>query len=261
MRRIVGVALLAAIALAATAATCVVTHESLTTIGEHDTFAGEMENDSGVDILNHRFRVAFLNSNGAVVETVSVEGCLRSLQDGGSDFFSAASRLPASMTAIGLARMANAAEDPSFSIGEVEDGAIVINEVTAVRVGTTLTIEGTITNNDDDTLEDPVVCATVWNDENRVITTKKVGNIDDLAKGEASTFTIAITVPDSSKLVHQVDVWADGLEDDDPVEPSSLGDVVVTVVAPTATATATVTGTPATSTPVNTATPTATATP
>jgi hypothetical protein len=251
--------ILAAIAVIATAATCVVTHESLTTIGEHDTFAGEMENDSGVDILNHRFRVAFLNANGAVVETVTIEGCLRSLQDGGSDFFSVASRLPADTTRIGLARLANLAEDPAFKVGQVEESDIVVNDVTAVRTGTTLMVQGTIKNDDDDTLEDPVACAVVWNDSNRIITTRKVSNIDDLAAGASAQFTIAIPVPDDAKLVHEVDVWADGLEDDDPVEPSSLGDVVVTVIPPTSTATPTVTGTPATATA--TTTPTATATP
>jgi hypothetical protein len=248
--------LVAVVALMATAATCVVTHESLTTIGENDTFAGEMENDSGVDILQHRFRVAFLNANGAVVETITVEGCLRSLQDGGSDFFSASSRLPADTTRIGLGRLANIAEDPGFKIGRVEDGDIVVNDVTAVRTGTTLTVEGTITNEDDDTLEDPVACAVVWNDSNRIITTRKVSNIDDLAPGASAAFTITVPVPDDVKLVHEVDVWADGLEDDDPVEPSSLGDVAVTAVPATATPTATVTA--ASPTPTSTATATET---
>jgi len=259
MMRTLAAGIMAAVAVLATAATCVVTHESLTTIGEHDTFAGEMENDSGVDILNHRFRVAFLNANGAVVETVTIEGCLRSMQDGGSDFFSVASRLPADTTRIGLGRMANIAEDPGFKVGRVEDADIVVNNVTAVRTGTILTVEGTITNEDDDELEDPVVCAVVWNDGNRVITTSKISNIADLAAGASADFTIVVSVPDDSKLVHEVDVWADGLEDGDPVEPSSLGDVVVTAVPPTSTATATATGTPPTATA--TATSTATATP
>jgi len=257
--RTLAVGVLAAVALLLIAATCVVTKESLTTIGDNDTFAAEIENDSGFDILAHRFRVAFLNANGAVVETVTVEGCLRSLQDGGSDFFSASSRLPAATTRIGLGRLANIAEDPDFRLGRVEDARIIVSDVTAVRTGTTLTVEGTITNEDNDTLEDPVACAVVWNDGNRVVTTRKVSNIADLAPGASAPFTIVVPVPDDSKLVQQVDVWADGLESGDPAEPSSLGDVDVTAVAATSTPTATATG-PA-NTPTATVTATAEATP
>jgi hypothetical protein len=237
----------AAIGLAAMAQTCVVTNESLTTIDNHDAFAGELQNDSGVDILQHRYRIAFLNSNGAVVQSFTVDGCLRSLPDGGSDFFSATSSLPDESTTIALARLANLAEDPDFKVGTVKEGDIVVSDVTAVRDGGTLTVEGTITNDDNDELEDPVVCAVVWNEDGRVVTTGKDTSIDDLAEGASAEFSIEIDVPDDSDLVDEVDVWADGLEDDVPVEPGSEEDIAVTVAdagTPTATNTAAPTATP-----------------
>ncbi|MEX2224888.1 MAG: FxLYD domain-containing protein [Dehalococcoidia bacterium] len=247
MKRILALGIFAAIGLAAMAQTCIVTNESLTTIDDNDVFAGELQNDSGVNILQHRYRIAFLNSNGAVVQSFTVDGCLRSLPDGGSDFFSATSSLPDESTTIGLARLANLAEDPNFTVGTVENGDIVLSDVTAERDGTTLTVEGTVTNEDDDELEEPVVCAVVWNEDGRVVTTGKDTTIDDLAENESAQFSIDIAVPDDDDQVNEVDVWADGLEDDVPVEPGSEEDIAVGDA-----------GTPA---PTNTATPTATATP
>jgi hypothetical protein len=247
LKRILAAGLFAAIGMAAMAQTCIVTNESLTTIDGNDAFAGELQNDSGVNILQHRYRIAFLNSNGAVVETLTVDGCLRSLPDGGSNFFSATSRLPDETTAIALARLANLAEDPNFKVGTTENGDIVLSDVTAERDGTTLTVEGTITNEDDDELEDPVVCTVVWNDDGRVVTTGKDTTIDDLDEAESADFSMDIPVPDDDDLVDEVDVLADGLEDGVPVEPGSEEDIAVGV-APAGTAT-----------PTNTATPTTTA--
>lgn len=247
MKRIFVLGVFAAIGLAAMAQTCIVTNESLTTIDDHDAFAGEMQNDSGVNILQHRYRIAFLNSNGAVVQSFTVDGCLRSLPDGGSNFFSATSSLPDEATTIGLARLANFAEDPDFTVGTVEEGDIVVTDVTAVRSGSTLTVEGTITNEDDDELQEPVVCAVVWNEDGRVVTTGKDTSIDDLAEDASAGFSIEIDVPDDSDLVDEVDVWADGLEDDVPVEPGSEEDVAVSgggAGTPTATNTAAPTATP-----------------
>ncbi|HET6614481.1 MAG TPA: FxLYD domain-containing protein [Dehalococcoidia bacterium] len=246
MKRILAVSLISLAALAGMAQTCVVTHESLTTIGDNDTFAGELQNDSGVDILQHKFRIAFLNSNGAVIESRTVDGCLRSLQAGESDFFAVSSNQPHQSTTIGLARLANLAEDPNFKVGRVEEGDIDVHESTASREATTLTVEGKITNHDSDTLEDPNVCVVVWDDDDRVITTAKQTNIDDLDEDETFDFSIEIDVPDDTEKVDHVDVWADGLEDDDPVSPGSQKDVDVTEIAtatPTTTSTATATPT------------------
>jgi hypothetical protein len=248
MKRILAIGLVAVAGFAAIAATCVVTNETMTEIDGRDVFAGEMQNDSGVDILQHKFRVAFLNSNGAVVESRLVDGCLRSVQDGQSNFFSLRSNLAPSTTAIGLARMANLAEDPDFTVGEVEEGDILISDVTAVRTAGSLVVEGMITNEDDDTLEDPVVCVVVWGENGRVITTAKDDDIADLDEAASEEFSVTIAVPDDDDFSEHVDVWADGLEDDVPVEPGSEVNVDVTTVD---------TPTPSpTNTPEPTATPT-----
>jgi len=249
LRRLLAIGIIGLAGIAVMAQTCIVTNEALTTVDDRDVFAGEMQNDSGVDILQHRYRVAFLNSNGAVVETQTVDGCLRSLPDGGSDFFSATSSQPDESTTIGLARLANLAEDPNFKVGTVENGDIVLSDVTATRTGGTLTVEGTLTNDNNDTLEDPIVCVVVWNEDGRVITTGKDSSIDDLDEGESEDVSIEIPVPDDADQVNEVDVWADGLEDGVPVEPGSEEDVAVAE-------------TPAgTSTPTATASPTATPAP
>jgi hypothetical protein len=235
--------MLVAVGAAAIAQTCFVTNEALTEFDDRDTFAGELVNDSGVDILQHRFRIAFVNANGAVVESFTVDGCLRSVQDGKSDFFSQRSNQPANVTEIGLARLANFDEDPDFTIGQVANGDIEITDAAAERDGDTLTVTGTITNNDNDTLEAPAVCAVVYNDDDRVVTTAKDTTIDDLDEGASAQFSIEFTVPDDDDDVARVDVWSDGLEDDVPVEPASDGNIDLTVV-PTATPTETPTAMP-----------------
>jgi hypothetical protein len=255
VKRILAVGILAAIGIAAMAQTCVVTNESLTEIDQRDVFAGEMQNDSGVDILQHRYIVAFLNDNGAVVETQIVDGCLRSLPDGDEDFFSATSRLSAGTTDVALARMANLAEDPKFKVGRVEEGDIAVSVSKVERTAGSLIVEGTVMNNDEDTLEDPAVCVVVWNDDGRVVTTARDTGIADLAQGESEAFALDVAVPDSSTLVNEIDVFADGVEGSRPVEPGAKEDLPVTVIA---TATPTTTNTPG---PSATATPTATPTP
>lgn len=252
MKRFIPLALLAAIGLAAVAATCTVQNISLTTIGEHDTFAGELHNDSGVDILNHKIQVSFLNDNLAVVEVRTINGCLRSLQDGRVNFFSLQSNQDEDETDIGLARMANVIEDPSFKIGNVAQGNVSFSGVTAVRTGTSLVVTGTLTNDDGDALEDPAVCVVVYDEDDRVVVVGRDA-LTNLAVDADGAFSVTLTVPNDSALIKNVDVWADGIEDDIPTEPESSVNHVVTVQA-----TSTVTPT---STATNTPEPTATATP
>jgi hypothetical protein len=246
MKRFVAIAGLVLVVAVATAQTCRLTNISLTSIDGHDTFAGEIENDSGVDILFHKFRVTFLNSNLAIVETRTVDGCLRSLQQGSSDYFAVASTLPDNSTTVGLARLANIAEDPDFELGETEPSDIAITGVVAERTGGTLAVDGTITNHHDEVLEDPVACAVVFDEDGRVVTIARDTGIADLAAGGGSdTFSMSLDVPDDAELVDQVEVWADGLEDDVPVEPSFAEDVTIGLTpTPTASTTSTPTATP-----------------
>jgi hypothetical protein len=249
VKRIIPIALLGIVALTAIAATCTVQNASLTKIGDHDTFGGELHNDSGVDILSHRIRVAFLNSNNAVVETRTVEGCLRSLQDGTENFFSVASALGAGDTNVALARMANLEEDPGFKIGGVVQGNVEVSGVTVTRTATSIVITGTIKNTDGDALDDPAACVVVYNDDDQVVV---VGRdvLSDLAVDASGAFEVTLTVPDNADTVDHVDIWVDGLEGGTPTGPEASKGHAVTVVATT------------TPTPTNTSTPVApTATP
>jgi hypothetical protein len=250
VKRVIPLALLSVIALAAIAATCTIQNQSLTQIGEHDTFGGELHNDSGVDILSHRIRVAFLNSNGGVLETRTIQGCLRSLQDGGVNFFSLASAQDAEDTTVALARMANLQEDPGFKVGGVVQGNVEVSNVVVTRTGTELVVTGTIKNTDGDALEDPAACVVVYNDDDRVVVVGK-DVLTDLAVDASGNFEVTLTVPDDADDVDSVDIWVDGLEDGTPTGPESSEGHAVTAVA-----TATTTATPApTNTPVPTPTP------
>jgi hypothetical protein len=242
VKRVIPLALLSIVALAAIAATCTIQNESLTKIGEHDTFGGELHNDSGVDIRSHKIRVAFLNSNGAVIETRTIPGCLRSLQDGNQNFFSVASAQDADDTSIALARMANLEEDPAFKIGGVLQGNVEVSDVVVTRTGGSLVVTGTIKNTDGDALEDPAACVVVYNDDDRVVV---VGRdvLSDLAVDASGNFEVALTVPDDADDVDSVDIWVDGLEDGTPTGPESSEGHAVTAVA-TATPTSTPEATP-----------------
>ena len=250
MKRLLPVGVLAAAGLAAMAQTCIITNESFNQIGTHDTFAGEIQNDSGVNILHHRIRVAFLDdSDNSLVQTTTVDGCLRSLQDGASDFFSAASTASASDTDFALARLANWDEDPGFEVGDTVPGDLAFSGVTAVLSGTSLTVEGTLTNNDEDTLEDPVACIVLYNDDGDIVTTGKDQTINDLDEDEDDTFSVTVNVPEDADLDH-ADVWSDGLVDGTPVEPQASDNIDVDVS----------TATPGTTSPTSTATNTPTPT-
>jgi hypothetical protein len=215
--------LLVAVAFAAFAGTCVIRNVRITVIDDHDTYGAELFNDSGADILQHKFVVAFLNSNNQVVDTIVVDGCLRSLQNGETDFYSATSDEDSDTTTNVLSRLAL---DSTLKLGQTADGDFEFSAIVVSRNGETLTVTGTLTNRDSDDLVDPVVCAVVRDDDGNVViverdTTVGDGNLDD---NEAGAFSITITVPDDDNIVNTVDLWADGLDgddDEDPVDPES----------------------------------------
>ncbi len=259
LKKLVVAAVFGLAGLAAFAGTCTVTHISLVeTDGTHDTFGGQIDNGSGVDILNHNFLVSFLDANNNLVETKTVPGCLRSLQDGTSDFFSATSTELSSGTNVGLARLAF---DSAFKVGGVADGDVSLSAIVVSRSSETLSITGTIKNNDSDTLVDPAVCIVVRDGDDNVLITGKDTSIADLDEDETDTFSVAITVPDD-ETADTVDVWVDGLDGsstDAPIAPASDLNNAVSECVATSTATKTPTNTPtATGTIVPTDTPAAT---
>ena len=266
MKKLIAAAVFGLAGLAAFAGTCTITRISLVnTDGTHDTFAGQLDNSSGVNILQHNFLVSFLDSGNNVVETKTVAGCTRSIQDGTSGFFSATSSRPASETNVGLARIAF---DSAFKVGTVAAGDISLSGITVTRTGDTLVVTGTIKNNDGDTLVDVRACIVVRDSGDNVLITGADSTIADLAEDATDTFSVTITVPDDD-TADSVDVWVDGLDgssSDPPVAPASDLNNSVGVCTATSTPTKTptnsptATGTPPTATPTGTPTSTSTST-
>jgi hypothetical protein len=233
--------------LAAFAGTCAVTHISLvSTDGSHKTFAGQLDNTSGVNILQHNFVIAFLDSSNNVVQTTTVPGCLRSAQNGSTDFFSAVSTAAASGVSTGLARIAF---DSTFKVGTTSSQNVSISSVAASRNTTTLTVSGKVTNNAGSTLVSPDVCIVVRDSADNVLITATNSSMSSLAAAANNTFSSSITVPNDSSA-SSVDIWVDGLDSaNNPTTPQQALNTSITVG----------TATPSkTSTPVGTATPNAT---
>jgi hypothetical protein len=260
LKKLIAAAVFGLAGLMAFAGTCTITHISLVeTDGTHDTFGGQLDNNSGVDILQHNFVVSFLDGDLQVVETKVVDGCLRSVQDGETDFFSLTSTKASSNTLIGLARIAF---DSDFKVGTVADGDVTISDISVLRDGDELTVTGKIKNNDGDDLIDAAACIVVRDNDGNVLITGK-DDVGDINTDATKTFSVTITVPDDD-TADSVDVWVDGLDgssSDDPIAPASDLDNSVVEGTPTPT---TATATPTSTTPTATATavpPTATATP
>ncbi len=219
MKKLLIMAVFGLAGLAAFAGTCTITHISLVkTDGTHKTFAGQLDNSSGVNILQHNFVVAFLDSANGLVETKSVSGCLRSVQNNQTDFFSATSTSSASSVSTGLARLAF---DSTFKVGTTSSQDVTISEVTAGRSGTTLTVKGKVTNNSSSKLYAPNACIVVRTSADNVLITDLDETMSDLAKDAFDTFSQTIKVPDDS-TADSVDIWVDGLDsDDNPTTPES----------------------------------------
>ncbi len=257
MKKFLVAALFGIVGLSAFAGTCTFANISLTTIGTHDTFAAELKNDSGASILQHNFVVAFLDASNNVVEVKTVPGCLRSIRNGQFDFFSATSSSDASVTNVGLARIAF---DSTFKVGDTADGDVTLKVTDVNRSVGSLTVAGTIKNNDSDTLVNPTACVVVYGTNGNVILVAKQTDLNDIAQSDAAeAFSITVDVPDSDTTVDHVSVYVDGLDgsgDANPISPVSVTDRNVNGC-PTVTNTPTTTNTPATSTPAVTDTPVA----
>jgi hypothetical protein len=255
-----GILVLAVAALSSIAATCVVQRVKITEIDNDETVYGaEMHNQTTADTLNHRFRVAFIGNNNQVLETVTVNGCLRSLQAGATNFFSAL--YDDDDAAVGLSRI----EGP-LTYGDLADGELQLGNIKVTRNGNNLVVTGTVLNNGDDDLEDVRVCIVARDEDDNVQRVQLDGDTPDLNDGQQFSFSVTVRVSDDEDDSTTVDVWVDGLnpdDDDKPIEPDSdLNNEIDECPNPTNTPTpggptSTPTNTPTnTSTPVNTATAT-----
>lgn len=253
MKKRLAVLVLGIAALSAFAGTCVIKNTSLTEVNGKDHFGGEIRNETGANFLAHKVVVAFLDKNNNLLETKTVDGCLRSLQANSSDFFSAKSTKDPDDVTKTLSRI----DFPSLRVGDVVNGDLSLTDVDAVRDGETLTVTGTIESNENDDLENVRVCVVVYNDDNQVVVVQRDDDDYDMQDNDTQAFSVDVTVPDDDNDVDHVSVWVDATnadEDDTPTEPQVEDDIDVTE----ATSTPTSTGT---ATPTATNTPTATPTP
>ena len=236
--------------VAAFAGTCTFQDTRFTNIANHDTYAGEVVNDTGVSFLATNVDVSFLDSNNDLVESERVTPALRSFQAGAVNFFSATASADASETSSATASLET---DSTLETGTTVAGDFGLSNIVAERAAdsTVLHVTGTITNNGSSLLDEPHVAVVVGDENGAVVVVATNVDISDLSSGESASFAVDVTVPDSTSIVSTIDVWADGLIDGVPVNPISSTGVSVVELAATATATAT-------STPIASATATPT---
>lgn len=253
MKRMILAAGLLLAGVIAFAGTCTIQHTSLNTLGSNKVFGGEIHNDSGANFLQHKIHVAFFNSSNQLISEQTVTPCLRSLPNGGADYFSAATSTSAT------AALARLEYGNLLTAGTPDSGSGAFSGISITRTGTALTVSGTFKNTDATLLSAPNVCAVVYDSSGNVVVVGLDETLSDLAQNATDTFSITLTVANSTSTVSHVDLHADGLHGNTPIRPISSTGLSVTVSTATPTATPTNTGTPATATPTNT--PTATATP
>ncbi|MHB8516664.1 MAG: hypothetical protein ACYDCT_14925 [Dehalococcoidia bacterium] len=218
MKKLAAILAIVGLGLAGFAGTCNLLQTSLTQIGTTDTYAGALQNNTGANFLAHKFKVAFVDINGNVIDQrTNVSGCLRSWQNGTSDFFSVASIQPAASTAAAIASL-----DYSQPLtgGTTLATSSTVTSVAASLNSTTLTVTGTLRNNDAVTLVQPNVCAVVYNSSGTILVTQ-MSSLADLAISTSANFSLSIAVPGSTVSSNTVTVWADGLENNIPTTPIS----------------------------------------
>jgi hypothetical protein len=257
MKKIAFLAAFAAIGVLLIAAKCTLKGVTVTEIDGEVWYSAEVEyTDNGPTILKHKFAVGFIN-DGALATSKTVDGCLRSLTNGRSNFFSANSGLADNKVDTAISRLVG-----PLTFGDVVNGEITFSLVDVTRDNEQLIVNGRIKNTDNDDLENLRVCVVVRNSDGDITVVKVDNNNYDLNSDETQDFSVEVTVPDDTSDVDKVDLWIDGTnadEGDDVTEPQGDDDHDVSVCGNTATNTPTSTGTPATSTPTKTPVPTQTA--
>ena len=255
----IAVLVLALASLAAFAGTCVVRNVGQTEIDGDLVYGAEMHNETGVNILQHRFLVGFIGDNGEVLATKNAVQCTRTLSANGSNFYSADSNLDPDDVDVVLSRMV---VDSGLKIGTALDSDLKLTNVKAIRDGKDLRVTGNVKNDGNDDYEDVIICAVVFNNDDDVVVVQLATKFN-LNHDANKDFSIVIPVTTKDNDSDHVSVYADAEnadEDNDLVEPvSKTGVDAVDCTANTATPTGTI---PATNTATPTTTPvTPTATP
>jgi hypothetical protein len=249
---------IAGLGLVFMAQTCVILGATVVTVDDTVRYSAEMNNETAADILNHKFAVGFIEG-GQAVATETVDGCLRSLQSGESNFFTADSDLESDEVDTAVSRLVG-----PLTFGQVAQGDISFSNIDATFNEDTelVRVTGRITNDGNDELNNVRVCAVVRNEDGAITMVQHDNNeYDGFQEDDTQDFSVDVNVTDDADDADTVDVWVDGHNEDDddkPTEPQSDLDNDIEVCEPTSTSTP-VTNTPtATNTP---GTPTATNTP
>jgi hypothetical protein len=245
----------------AMAQTCEILGATIVVIDDEVWYSAEIKNESNADILNHRVAVGFIEGQGLATSlNIDMDGdeegtlCLRSLQAGASNYFSANSELEEDDVDTAVSRLLG-----PLTIGEVSDADMTFSNIEVTRNDETLVVTGRVRNNSNDELDDVRVCIVVRNEDGDVTRVDVDNNVfDGLGEDENADFSITTTVPDSTDDVDMVDVHVDAIntDDDDKVtEPFADNDNEVEVCSSAPT------NTPVTNTATPSNTPTATTTP
>jgi hypothetical protein len=203
---------------------CAVLSTQLTWFAAGQTYAGEAHNYTGASVLSHDIDVQWLDASGNVLRTDHVQGCLRSLAPGNSDFFEATA--PPDLDWAGV----RAVLSPRLSFGEAPESGLLIRETSADRVGATLNVSVRLDLTDADFLSSPRACVVVRNAAGNVIRVA-TAELPPLT-GSPQTAHLSVSVPYTGRLT--VEVWADALLHGSPALPVSSPPIVVdTPAAPT----------------------------
>ncbi len=268
MKKKLALLVLAIAGVFAMAQTCTLLGATIVVIDDEVWYSAEIRNDTNADILNHSMAVGFIDGSSlAVSKTVDQDPeddgvvCLRSMQSGESNFFSANSELDDNDVTTAVSRLVG-----PITFGQVVPSDLTFSNIEVTRNGETLVITGRIKNNDNDTIDDLRVCVVVRNEDGDVTRVDVDNNeFDGVDEDETVEFTINTTVPDDTDDVDVVDLYADGVnadDDDKVIEPvEDLDNAVEECPDATNTPTNTTTPNTPTNTPTNTNTPTATNTP
>lgn len=249
--------------LSAFAATCVIRNVGETEIGGDLVYGAEMRNETGLNILNHRFLVGFIDDDGEVINTKNATQCSRTMQANASNYYSADSGVDPDDVGVVLSRMVI---DSGLKLGTALANDLEFSNITAVRVGDDLRVTGRVTNDGNDDYEDVIVCIVVFNDQDDVVIVALESEFD-LDAGDSQDFSVTVEVTDDDDDTDRVLVVADAKnaeESDQFTKPVSVGEDVEDCTANTATPTGSATNTStatATFTPTGTITATATKTP
>jgi hypothetical protein len=240
-KRILFLPAVVALAIFASGCTLLLT---FTEIGNTFYFAGEIKNNTGVDVSGDNVRRQFLNSSNQTIGAEgTVDACKRAWPAGSTNYFEASTTDDDVKKVIAKLKL-----DSSFDINEPSTANLSFSNISILRDGDELTVTGTVKNNDNDEIVDVRVCIVVRNDDDDIVRVLvedlSPADLDEDEDGDFSFTDVAVLDDDNDTAT--VDIYADGIIDGDPSEAEE--DLNNTIVEGTATPTAT-------STPVPTATP------